>query len=228
VRLLGGFQLRYGCQEIDLPMSIQRLVAFVALQARPSLRSHVAASLWLDASEERASANLRSALWKLRQCGKCVVEAGRSQLRLASHVGVDVAELLDVSRRLLRVTADECDDVDIDQLGSGDLLPDWYDDWVVMERERLRQLRLHALETLGQRRAARGRFSEAISACLEAVAIEPLRETAQLALMEAYLAEGNRYDAVRQYRLYTRLLLDELGVQPSSRVQELIDEVMVQ
>jgi DNA-binding SARP family transcriptional activator len=56
--------------------------------------------------------------------------------------------------------------------------PDWYDDWLQMERERFRQLRLHALETLAERFVALGRHAQAIDAALAAVQVDPLRETA--------------------------------------------------
>ena len=58
----------------------------------------------------------------------------------------------------------------------GQLLPDWYDDWVAVERERLRELRAHALEALCHRLTAAGRFGEATEAGLAVVRDEPLRE----------------------------------------------------
>ena len=104
---------------------------------------------------------------------------------------------------------------------SGELLPDWYDDWVMIERERLRQLRLHALEIVCRRLAAMRLFGPAVDAGLAAVLDEPLRESAQRALIEAHLAEGNRSEAIRQYNSYRERLYTELRLEPSPGLRRL-------
>jgi DNA-binding SARP family transcriptional activator len=102
---------------------------------------------------------------------------------------------------------------------SGELLPGFYDEWLLTERERLRQLRLHALEALCERLTAVGRYSAAIAAGLAAVAGEPLRESAQWILMKAYVAEGNRAEAIRQFERYRNVLRAELSLEPSTELQ---------
>ena len=94
---------------------------------------------------------------------------------------------------------------------SRDLLPDWYDDWVAVERERFRQLRVHALERLCDRLVEAERFGEAIEAGLAAMKSEPLRESAHRALVRAHLAEGNRSEALAQYRRFKALLPTSSG-----------------
>jgi DNA-binding SARP family transcriptional activator len=96
-----------------------------------------------------------------------------------------------------------------------DLLPGFYDDWALMERERVRQRILHALEALSEKLAAAGRFADAIEAAMLATSAEPLRESAQRALIKAHAAEGNMTEARRSYRAYHDLLHRELGVAPS-------------
>lgn len=103
-----------------------------------------------------------------------------------------------------------------------EILPDWYDEWLLPARERHRQLRLHALETLCALLTRVGRFGEAIQAGLSAVSIEPLRESAHLRVIEAHLAENNLIEALRQYRLLETLLLRELGLRPSPTLRRLI------
>lgn len=105
---------------------------------------------------------------------------------------------------------------------SEDVLPDWGEDWVVEARERHRQLRLHALELLCDRLIHSGSYSRAVQAGLAAVAGEPLRESAQRALITAYLAEGNVSEARRQYCLYQAVLEESLGLQPSAAVARLV------
>jgi DNA-binding SARP family transcriptional activator len=211
--LIGGFRLWCGGRSLILPLSAERLLAFLGLQDRAVHRSYVAGILWPESTEERAAANLRSALWRLRLSRNALVDPTRSHLSLNPGVAIDLRVIADYARMMLRDhRACDRNDIDVAQL-SRDLLPDWYEDWVVVERERFRQLRLHALETLCARLTAAGRFGEAIESGLAAVAGEPLRESANRVLIQAYLAEGNRAEATRQWVGYKRLLLDELGLE---------------
>jgi DNA-binding SARP family transcriptional activator len=110
----------------------------------------------------------------------------------------------------------------IETLWRGELLPGWYEDWVVFERERLGQLRLHALERGASLLTRRMDLDTALRLALEAVRTEPLRETANAVLMSVYVAEGNISDAVHQYEMFTDLLRRELGVDPSPSLAALL------
>ncbi len=105
-----------------------------------------------------------------------------------------------------------------------DLLPDWYEDWVLVERERFRQLRLHALEAMCRRLADAGSYALALEAGLAAVAAEPLRESAQRLVVGVHLAEGNLGEALRQYDRYARHLADACGATPSPAMSRLLAE----
>ena len=145
-----------------------------------------------------------------------------THLALAGDVSVDIRQAEASARRLL----DDSDEWNTDpyQISlSGDLLPDWYDDWVLVERERFRQLRLHALESLCERLTAAAKFAQAVDAGLTAVSAEPLRESAHRTLVKAYLAEGNVAEALRQYRFCRKVLADDLGVVPSREMEELVE-----
>jgi DNA-binding SARP family transcriptional activator len=222
LRLLGSFELVCNREVAKLPMSAQRLLVFLALQNRPVLRPYVAGMLWLDTSDDRAAANLRAALWRTNRLSRPLVESAGSSIQLAPDVRIDVRERTELAYRLLDDGVDVEDrDLDESQFVS-DLLPDWYEDWLVVERERFRQLRLHVLETICERLTAGGRFARALEAALAAVAGEPLRESAHRALMKVHLAEGNRAEALRQYDFYRRLLADQVGLVPSRKMVELL------
>jgi DNA-binding SARP family transcriptional activator len=222
LRLLNAFELVSGGTPVTLPMSAQRVVAFVALHNRPLLRAYVAGSLWLDTPDERAAANLRSALWRIHRLSRPLIEAGGQQLRLGADVRVDLADAERLARDEVDGGAERSGAEPDTETFAGDLLPDWYDDWVLIERERFRQLRLRALEALCERLARAGRLGEALDAGLLSVAGEPLRESAHRALVRVHLAEGNAGEAIRQYRLCRRLLRDQLGIEPSERMRELV------
>lgn len=219
--LLHGFEVRLGGRSVELPVSVQRLVAFLALHERPLQRLHVAGSLWLDSSEDHANASLRTALWRLGRQDCTLVEASGNQVGLAPGVTVDLHQARAQARRVLRHEPATAEDLDA-LCFAGELLPDWYDDWVLVERERFRQLRLHALEELCAELTAAGRFAAAIEAGHASVAAEPLRESAHRLLVVAYLAEGNPGEAIRQYRFFRDLLLSELGLEPSPQMEQLV------
>ncbi len=220
--LLNGFELSVRDEPVELPLSAQRVLAFLALHDRPLQRIFVAGSLWCDASESHANASLRTALWRLRRPGRAgVVDATTTHLRIGREVEVDLHDATRRARRLLDDGALEPDDLR-SLVSAGELLPDWYEDWVLIERERHRQLRLHALEALCASLAQTGRFADAAEAGLAAVSLEPLRESAHRVLIGAHLSEGNAVEAIRQFRFYRRLLRDQLGLEPSSGLSELV------
>jgi DNA-binding SARP family transcriptional activator len=224
--LLNTFELRCDGKRVTLPMPSQRLLAFLALQDRAVLRAHVAGTLWLESTEDHAFGSLRSALWRLRQPGYELIETTSRQLRLATQVAVDVRESVAWARRVLSDST-EFEDTDLGERSlCGELLPDWYDDWVLLERERFRELRVRALEFLSVKLTAAGRFGEAVEAGLAAVQSDPLRESAHRSLIALHLAEGNQAEAVRRYRLYRRLLHEQLGLEPSSHMEELVGSLM--
>jgi DNA-binding SARP family transcriptional activator len=142
-------------------------------------------------------------------------------LSLRADVDVDVRHLQAIASAVLDGTLRAPDRSTLRELAGDDLLVGWYEDWVLLERERLRQLRLHALEMLSAQLLAAGDASAAVEAGLETVAVEPLRESAHRAVIRAYLAEGNRAEALRQLARLRHLLRGELGVEPSTLVTDL-------
>jgi DNA-binding SARP family transcriptional activator len=220
--VLNAFELWCDGEPIGLPMSAQRLLVFVALHGRPLLRVYVAGNLWIDASDERAGASLRSTLWRLRQPGHRLIDATSTHLQLAPEIGVDLRQAYGLANRLIDGTA-TTDDLDkAEALLCGELLPDWYEDWLVFERERFRQLGLHALEALADQLTAAGRLGRALETALTVVRSEPLRESAHRSLIRVHLAEGNRVEALRQYELCRQLLWDQLGVEPTPQLEALV------
>lgn len=220
---MGALELQRDGAAVQLPASAQRLLAFAALRPKPLARVYVAGHLWLDSSEERAGASLRSALWRLHRAAGDVIWAAPRELGLAPWVEVDVHRVTTAAHRVL--AGDSLGpELRVELAGSDDLLPDWYEEWVGVERERFRQIRLHALERLCERLTAEGRFGEALEAGLAAVRAEPLRESAHRAMIGMHLAEGNVGEAVRQYDTCERLMSSELGVRPSRQTVRLLEE----
>jgi DNA-binding SARP family transcriptional activator len=221
VRLIDGFELRVDDAPVELPPSAQRLIAYIGLNEHPVLRPRVAGVLWLDTSDRQALGNLRSVLWRLRRSGLGLIKSVGEQLALAPDVTVDVRLQIQLAREV--ATGSDLPKgamLEIEQ--GGELLPDWYDDWVLVERERYRQLRLHALERLCLELTKAGAYARAVDVGLLAIAQEPLRESGHRALIRVHLAEGNAGEALRQYHAYARAIHEELGLEPSRHMDELV------
>lgn len=222
LRLLHSFDLVLPGGSTALSSGARRLLAFLALSGAATSRGHVAYSLWPDVEEGRAQGNLRSAMWHVRRAGADLVGCPGGRLQLGPHVVVDARLAEQAAQDILADRDIRPTESATQLLTAGDLLTDWYEPWVTEHRERLRQLRLHALEALSTRLLASGRVAAAIETGLAAVAAEPLRESAHRVLVRAHLAEANDAEALRQYERFRALLFTELGILPSVHLEALI------
>ncbi|WP_167769029.1 BTAD domain-containing putative transcriptional regulator [Nocardia sp. CS682] len=216
--LLGGFALRVDANHVAVPQHSRRVLAYLALDqiAEPDCdRGVLAERLWPDATADRSRASLRTALWRIRQASPALVHGAGGRVRLGADVRVDVHEFRGNAERMLSAQQDCPRDRAALLARTNDLLPGWDETWLLLAREQLRQMRLHALEVDARKLAERGRYPEAIDVMLAVVAEEPLRESAQAALIEAHLCEGNVVEARRQLRIFTDLLWTELSIRPS-------------
>jgi DNA-binding SARP family transcriptional activator len=216
--LVGRFACRIGDDDVRLAPTAERVLAFLALARRPVRRHQLAGTLWPDVTDHQALARLRSVLWKVPVPQRAaLVETDPATVALHRDAAVDLYDLdpgPDVGG-----PAPRHDDGPIPR---GELLPGWSEEWVLVERERHRQLRLHALEDLSARACRAGRFGDALQAGLDAMAQEPLRESAHRRVIEAHLAEGNSAEALAQYEVFRTLLRDELGLPPSPAIRTLV------
>ena len=213
VRVLGRFRIESGYRSIELPTQAQRVIGYLAVTGTCERRCRLAGRLWPFSPQRRADANLRTALWRIGSVEPQLVEATRSVVALGTDVKVDLREATAAATSLIAGAPRELPD--LTRLWPDDLLPGWDEDWLLIERERARQIRIHGLESLSRNHLRDGRFSEAIDAALTAIAAEPLRESAHAALIDAHLAEGNVGEARRQLMALTDILGRELGITPS-------------
>ncbi|HEY2878488.1 AfsR/SARP family transcriptional regulator [Nocardioides sp.] len=222
LRLIGAFSLRVDGARVHLGRREERLLAFLAMRG-PCHRPYVAGSLWPNSDESRALNSLRAALLRVRRAEPNLLDVEGSTLMLRPSVSVDLLDLVDCAERV--VQHDNCDTERAEYLlGTGELLPGWYDDWVMFERERLHHLRIRALEVLAVHELDDGHADLALAAAHDAVSLEPLRESARRLLIRAHMALGNRAMAASVLTEYRRDLARDLGVEPSP---EMVQEVRV-
>lgn len=221
VELFGAFEVTRHGESVHVPADTQRLVAFLALHEGPLPRPYVAGNLWSDCDETRALANLRSTLWRLKRHVDDLVAVGTQSVALSADVDADVRDVHRRAQRLWDVGVDGLADLDHRPFAR-EFLPGWYDEWVVVERERFRQLCLHCLESIAEALAERRMFGAAIQTLLTSISLDPLRESPQRQLVAIHLAEGNRSEALRQYHEFSQTLQRELGLEPSLAMRELL------
>lgn len=156
------------------------------------------------------------------------MKAGSGDIGLADGVRVDVYEFDDAASHLIDGT-DGTNACDIVWRGrfTAELLPGWDDEWVLFERERMREVGLHAIEAQAAQLAGEGQFTRAITAAYSAIELDPLRESAVRTLIEIHLAEGNRALAARCYMEFRERLRTALGMEPSGALARLISGLIV-
>ena len=196
-------------------------------------RAAVAGALWPDVSTDLAALRLRAALTRLDSAARSVVDLMPGGLRLDAGCAVDYREarayaesLLEPEHPLHHETAAQTR-ASIEVLCL-ELLPDSYDDWVLSEAEDWRLLRAAALEALTAALSANNRPHLAMSAAQAAIRNEPLRETAQAALIRLHLVAGNQHEALRVYERYAEVLYETLQLSPSPLLRTLVEELAPQ
>jgi len=218
--LLGAFRFEIETRPLRLPTrKDESLLAYLALFPEPHPREKLAALFWGDSTDEQARHSLRSALTTLRsKLGDDLFLADRETVQLNPDypLWVDAREFEQSAISDLPSALD---------LYQGDLLTDFYDDWILVERERLRQLYLDALLRLAQEMRSQSQYARAIEFARKVLATEPTNEAAYQHLMFCYAATGDRIGALKQYDECEKKLRDELGVEPSSETVTLREQI---
>jgi DNA-binding SARP family transcriptional activator len=222
IRLLGGFGLSGPQGRIEVPPAGQRLVAYLAIQGHAVRRGAVAAAIWPDVDEARARANLRSTVCRLGALAP-VVEASAASLSIAADALVDVDDLQ------REVAAARWGEPRVPGPRPGfdlELLPGWEEEWVALERERVRQLALHLLDDVVSSSVQEGRHGDGVDAALRAIRLDPWRESSHAGLLRALLAGGNRAAAIAHFRRFAAQMREELGLPPSRDLLDVVDEIL--
>jgi DNA-binding SARP family transcriptional activator len=209
VTVLGAFTLTDGTAAVPLGVDARRLVAYLAVHRRPQQRETLAADLWPGVEAATALVLLAETVAGVEVPGLLTgADDQAAALALAADVEVDLAVAMALIRALPGISADAVTDT---CALDADILPGWTAAWLVIERERFRQLRLHAVEERSLRLSAVGRYAAAVEMAQIAVKTAPSRESARRVLIEAHLAQGDLSAAVAAYDDYQDLLRSSVG-----------------
>lgn len=235
--LLGGFQARLDpAGPVSLPSRKARaLLAYLALPlGRPHPRDKLAALLWGGIREDAARNSLRQALFALRQAlattepPSLVVDANAIALDPAA-VSVDAATFEGL---VGEATPDALERASA--LYGGDLLAGLdvgevpFEEWLLGERERLRELAIEGRARLLGWQWRDGALEPALRTALGLLALDPLQEPTHRTLMRLYAQLGRRGAALRQYQQCVGVLGRELGIEPEAETKALYQEILRQ
>ena len=215
--LAAGAPARDKAQTVSLPTrKIDSLLAYLALHPIAHTREKLAALIWGESTDEQARNSLRNALSVLRKRMEedlLLVDRETVQLSLRFPLWVDAVEFKKQADALLAAPTPALDDVDL-SLYRGDLLTDYYDEWILPEREEYRLLYLETLLRLAQIARAQSEYARAIEYAQKILQTDAANERAYQHLMFAHLASGNRTAALVEYEACRRALETELAVEP--------------
>ncbi len=224
LRLLQSWQLRRDTDVVHVAVRQQRLITALAVNG-PRPRSYLVGLLWPDTPEPNGLESLRVAVHLIsRQIPGLLINGG-TMLSLSEIVDVDLHRLRAQIQELGRAGVNGNVAMCLQQLRDSDLLPGWYDDWVLFEQSRLQQDRLHAYHIIARESLARGDFESALEAAEAALDLEPLYESAVGLLIEAERRRGNNALALRAFGRYESKLKEDMGLVPSEGIRRLIADI---
>jgi DNA-binding SARP family transcriptional activator len=231
VRLLGGFQARLGAgPPLALPAKTQALLAYLAL--RPGAghpRDKIAALLWGATSDAQARANLRHTVFTLRKAlDGSVLETDGHTIGLAPDaVDVDTSSFEQLVADGTPGALERAGDLYRGDLLEGLVLAEpAFEEWLLAERERLRELAVEALTKLLAHRMREPETERAIQTAMRLLALEPLQEAVHRTLMRLYGRQGRRAAALKQYQTCVSVLQRELGAEPEKETRDLYQEML--
>jgi DNA-binding SARP family transcriptional activator len=242
IHLLGDFLLLAGDKPVTTVIvpRLQSLLAYLLLHRdAPQDRSHIAFLLWPDSTEAQAHTNLRKLLYQLRQALPDIDSFLHADNRsLQWRAGPDAPWMLDVlefEQALVHAEqAQHTQDADAQRqtleqalhLYRGDLLPNCYDEWMLPERDRLRQLSVHAAERLIALLEQERNYAGAINVAQRLLRYDPLQEATYRNLMRLHALHGDRAAALRIYHNCATTLERELGIEPSKATRQVYEALM--
>ena len=231
IYLLGQFKLDVDDQPIELSSRpAQSLLAYLALNAGVAhRRERLASLLWPEANETNARSYLRQALWRIRKTleGKSLSAEDYLQVsdisltfNAQSDYWLDVQIMLETPESHSVETL-----IESVRLYHGELLPGFYDEWVVLERDRLEAAYHHKMNLLLERLIQSEQWDEAIFWSEEWIKLGHAPEPAFRALMQAHTGLGDLGMVTAAYQRCAESLKRELNLEPSAETKQLYEHI---
>ncbi|HNS50799.1 MAG TPA: AAA family ATPase [Anaerolineae bacterium] len=243
VRLFGGLEVRWG--DVALPTisgtEARSLFAYLlTYRDRPHTRNLLAGTFWPELPDAAARQRLRQGLWQIRRALSphpvLLAEGDTVQVNPALPIWLDVERFGELTGRAAGRRGDQPGaptgrPAELEGLAEavalyrGDFLAGYYDDWVIAEQERLREVLLGALERLVAGHKGRGDYQTALTHARRLASADPWREEAHREVMRLCHVLGRDAEALKQYEVCRRVLADGLGIEPLPETDGLAAEI---
>jgi len=244
-RLLGEIRFLMDARPL-VPFPTQKaayLLCYLLLhRERRQPRALLIDTFWPDRDEHSARRCLSTTLWRLRRTlgdeaspfPLLSIEGDSIGFRAGCPIWLDVAAFEQAAQETAQVRGQDLSPQQAEMLQAavalyrGDLMEGAYDDWCLIERERLASLHLQMLGKLMGFCRRHRQFAEAIDYGQRILAVDPLRETVHRDLMRLYCETGDRAAAIRQFERCRALLAQEMGIEPMQETLDLYVEIRAQ
>ena len=244
IQLFGKFCVRRDQQILEgfEARKVQELFCYLLLHRNnPIPRETLAGLLWPDTTTAQSKKNLRQALWLLQSAlgtqservndRVLLVEPDWVQLNSGANLWLDVAVFEQIFNLVQKTPGQELDNStaqllqDTVQLYQGPLLEGWYQDWCLLERERLQSMYLTMLDKLMSYCEVRHDYETGLLYGMRIMCYDRARERTHRRMMRLYYLTGDRAEALRQYERCAIALAEELGISPSKSTVAIYSQI---
>ena len=230
IRLLGQFDVRADGKRVTIPSrAAQSLFAYLALSAgKTHRREKLAGIFWPETSDEHGRKSLRQELWRIRKAIPAPRDIGSDYL-ISDEFTVGFDREADYWLDAEEVQKPE---LDLQALISnvshyhGELLPGFYEEWILLERDRIRSVFDARMEQLTDQLVAAQRWSAVQEQSERWLSLGNVPEAAYRALMLSYGARGNIAQVSSVYRRCVADLHEQFDVEPSAETQALYEGLL--
>jgi DNA-binding SARP family transcriptional activator/ATP/maltotriose-dependent transcriptional regulator MalT len=237
VQLLGGFNVLYDGQEVKA-FRTERLILLMSYlllnSEKPIPRKQLAFTFWADTTEEQSRTNLRNLFHHLRKAFPEIdtlldIEGQTIQWKNAASVDLDIQQF---KASLTNAKSVKDDSSRIQHLKQavdvyrGELLPGYYEDWILSHREELHQAYLTALGQLAKLLEDSRQYEEAIEISSRLIRSEPLNEDAYQLAMRLHALNNDRAGALQAYHACVTVMRRELDIEPSDEIKNLYEQLV--
>ena len=244
IQLFGKFCVRRDQQILEgfEARKVQELFCYLLLHRdHPIPRETLAGLLWPETTTAQSKKNLRQALWLLQSTlgsqNECVndrvllVEPDWVYLNSEANLWLDLAVFEQIFNLVQKTPGQELDNStaqllqDTVQLYQGPLLEGWYQDWCLLERERLQSMYLTMLDKLMSYCEVRHDYETGLLYGMRIMCYDRARERTHRRMMRLYYLTGDRAEALRQYERCAVALEEELGISPSKSTVAIYSQI---
>jgi predicted ATPase/DNA-binding SARP family transcriptional activator/tetratricopeptide (TPR) repeat protein len=228
IKTLGNLVITEDGKILDALGSLrsQVLLTYLALETGSHRRHYLANMLWPESSEDKALTSLRVVLSELRKGVGDYLDISRTDIAIHpdSQISLDVREL---ERSVVLGKTESALNIYRGDFLTGIYIPGSteYENWRRWEDERIRILLTTHLEERIRNRISLSRYQEVEGLSQNLLKIDPFNETANQCYALTLAMSGHRSAAIKHILAYSKLLLDDLGIEASPEIIDLKDKI---